>query len=114
MILKDNQYIRIYLIVPVEPSWNSTVEFEPSVERSSWVVVFTLNCNISLSLSSSAIIGVSEFDISVVSSLSRFSFVSINSLFLLVILLPTMLYLFKKLDSDSTDLTVGSGWLFKI
>ena len=69
-----------YCVFSIVPSWNSTLAGAGASNCmiSKLVVFFTLSLNISLSLSSSAIIGVSEFDISVVSYLSMFSLVSIN------------------------------------
>lgn len=75
---------------------------------------FILSLKTNLFLSSSATVLVSGFVLSFSISLSKFFLVSIISLFLLVILSPTILYLFKKLISDKIDSDFGSGWLFSI
>lgn len=53
-------------------------------------------------------------EVSSLKNLSKFSFVSINSLFLLVILSPTTLYLLRKSGSVKTASTLGVSLLVMI
>lgn len=96
-----------------EPSYDSIVASinvfgGNSIEN--WADSWTLTLNMNLSLSSLGIDMVySEVSLISESILNRFSLVSMISLFLLVILSSTILYLLKKFVSDRTASALGSG-----